>query len=79
MALGKDRDSKEAVYDLRIVERMLRKGAIDPEKYKSFLKGLPDDEQNSTPIDFFSEEGTDESTPFAGGTHGRKGLTFITA
>lgn len=37
-------------FDLRIVERNLRKGTVSREDYQKYLNKLPDSAENSTPI-----------------------------
>ena len=53
----------EHQFDLRVVERRLAKGQLDPKEYDAFLKSLPDDEANGEWIEVYEEPPADELTP----------------
>jgi hypothetical protein len=53
----------ERQFDLRIVERRLAKGQLDPKEFESYLKNLPDEEPNADYIEVYEEPPAEELTP----------------
>ena len=48
--------NKNREFDLRTLETNLRKGLISEKDYKSFLKNLPDEKENTEFIEIEEEE-----------------------
>lgn len=59
------KESNEMKYDVRTIERRLRKGELDAKEYEAFLKHLPNDEARVTYIEVYEEAPADEPTPHA--------------
>ena len=57
------RKTEDNQFDLRVVERRIAKGQLDPKEYDSYLKGLPDDEAHADFIDVYEEPPAEEPTP----------------
>ncbi len=49
-------DKKNLLFDIRLVERNLKKGVIDQKDYEKFLKGLPDMEGEYEEDSLFSSK-----------------------
>ena len=57
----KKQDEKQ--YDLRVIERRLSRGQLDPKEYEAYLKSLPDDTAAVEYIEVFEEPPAEELTP----------------
>ena len=51
---------EETVYDVRKLERKLRKGLINKKDYEKYLKGLPDRAENIAPVERDEDEESEE-------------------
>lgn len=71
MAAKQERNSDIMKFDLRLVEREIREGKVDPKDYEAYLKKLPDDGQNAEYVEVFEEPVPEEATP-----HRADDLTF---
>ena len=49
------------IYDVRTLERNLRRGLLSKKDYEKFLKSLPDRSDNAAPVR--PEEGGDDDSP----------------
>jgi len=52
---------EEIDYDIRIVERNIREGAVSKKDYDKFIKSLPDVEEKGEPLVFDDEIETPEA------------------
>ncbi|MBT3182174.1 MAG: hypothetical protein HN337_06690 [Deltaproteobacteria bacterium] len=57
--------SEEVKFDNRLIKRLIREGKIDKQEYETYLKGLPDEENNVNYIDVYEEKPIEEPTPLA--------------
>jgi hypothetical protein len=57
------KESKEKFYDLRMLERNIYKGLINPKEYKKYLQTLPDESENAEEIDLDKQTENKVETP----------------
>jgi hypothetical protein len=51
---------EETLYDVRTLERKLRKGLINKKEYEKYLKALPDKSDNIAPTEVDADDEGDE-------------------
>jgi|GEM_PF-676540 len=55
------KNKEELDYDVRIVDRNIREGAVSKKDYDKYIKGLPDVEEKGEPLVFEDEIAEDEA------------------
>jgi hypothetical protein len=55
MTTKETKETQEREFDLRLIERKLRVGKLDPKEYEAYLKRLPNDEERGEYIEVYEE------------------------